>query len=176
MMRNVSLDNFPSHSVSDCPHEISIMPQLPRPQSPLQSRELAKQTHRTLALDDSYNLAYRLGRRKRYQNMHMFLHNFQLDDLKSIVLTYLPNQLFRSFPNLLPLKDIFPVLWTPNQVVTGVVDRMTRPLYAHPLYIAQFRARAYADKGDFPVPLIIPSERHAFIPRGKPRGILQRFC
>ncbi len=175
-MRNVPLDNFPSHSLSDCPHEISIMPQLPRPQSPFQSRELAKQTYRTLALDDSDYLAYRLGRRKRYQNMHMFLHNFQLHNLKSIVLTYLLNQLFRSFPNLLPLKDILPVLWTPDQMVTRVVDRMTRPLYAHALYISQSRARTYADKGDFPVPLIIPSERYAFIPRGKPRGILLRFC
>jgi hypothetical protein len=35
-------------------------------------------------------------------------------------------------------------------------------------------ARAYEDKGDAPLPLITSSARHAFIPRGKPRGILQR--
>jgi len=30
------------------------------------------------------------------------------------------------------------------------------------------------DKGDAPLTLITPSARHAFIPRGKPRGTLQR--
>jgi hypothetical protein len=35
-------------------------------------------------------------------------------------------------------------------------------------------ARAYEDKGDAPLRLITFSVRHAFIPRGDPRGVLQR--
>lgn len=42
MMRNVFLDYVPNHSLFDCLHEISIMPQLLRPQPPFLSRELIK--------------------------------------------------------------------------------------------------------------------------------------
>jgi hypothetical protein len=37
----------------------------------------------------------------------------------------------------------------------------------------QIAAWPYEDKGDAPLSLITSSARHAFIPRGKPRGILQ---
>jgi len=49
-------------------------------------------------------------------------------------------------------------------MVACVVDRMTRPLQSHVPFISHGRVRAYADKGDFPVPLITPSARHAFLP------------
>jgi hypothetical protein len=59
-------------------------------------------------------------------------------------------------------------------VVTCIVDRMTRSSQCHAGHISHCHASAYADKGDAPLPLITPSARHAFIPRGKPRGTLQR--
>jgi hypothetical protein len=41
-------------------------------------------------------------------------------------------------------------------MIGRVVDRMTRSLQRHSCTLSYQRARAYADKGDFPVPLINP--------------------
>jgi hypothetical protein len=169
-MLDIPFNHLLSHSVTDCPGEISVFPQLPRPKSLFQSGELAEQSPPTVALDDSDHFSNRLGRRERDQNVYVFLAHFQFDNFKPIVLTYFLDQLFRSFLNLHPLKYIFPIFRTPYQMVTRIIDRMTRPLEPHALYISQCRARAYADKGDFPVPLITPSARHAFLPAAS-RGV-----
>jgi len=58
--------------------------------------------------------------------MDMFLHEFHFQNLDIVRLAYFPNHLFRSFPDLLPSKDLFPILRAPNQMVACVVDRMTR--------------------------------------------------
>jgi len=169
-MLDISFNHLPSHSVTNCPGEISVFPQLPRPQSLFQPGELAEQSPPTVALDDSDHFSNRPGRRERDQNLNMLHAHFQFDNFKSIVLTYLPDQLFRSFLNLHPLKYILPIFRTPDQMVTRIIDRMTRPLEPHALHISQCRARAYADKGDSPVPLITPSARHAFLPAAS-RGV-----
>jgi hypothetical protein len=174
MMSNILRDNVPSHPVSDCPGKVPVCPYLPAPQPSLQTRELAEQPSPAQAFYDSHHFPYRPARRKRYQKMDMFLPKFHFQNLDIVRLAYFPNHLFRSFPDLLPIEDLFPILRAPNQMVGCVVDRMTRPPQCHPCTLAYQRARAYADKGDFPVPLITPSERHEFIPRGKPRGTLQR--
>jgi hypothetical protein len=49
-------------------------------------------------------------------------------------------------------------------MIASVVDRMTRPSQSHASFITHSRARAFADKRDFPFPLIVPSARHAFLP------------
>ena len=169
-MLDISFNHLPSHSVSHCPDEISVFPQFPRPESPSQPGELAEQSSPTVAFDDSDHFSNRPGRGERDQNVNVFGAHFQFDNLKSIVLTYLPDQLFRSFLNLHPLEYILPIFRTPDQMVIRIIDRMTRPLQPHALYISQRRARAYADKGDFPVPLITPSARHAFLPAAS-RGV-----
>ena len=168
--------HVPSHPVSDCTSEISVFPQLPAPQPLLQSRELAEQPPPTVAFDYPHDLPYRSRWRERYQKMDVLFQELHFQDLDVIRLADLPDHLFRSFPNLHPLEDLLPVLRTPHQMIARVVDRMTRPLDAHALFIPHRRARAYADKGGFPAPLITSPARHAFIPRGKPRGILQRFA
>ncbi len=173
-MSNILRDNVPSHPVSDCPGKVPVFPYLPAPQPSLQTRELAEQPSPAQAFYDSHHFPYRATRRKRYQKMDMFLPEFHFQNLDIVRFAYFPNHLFRSFPDLLPIEDLFPILRAPNQMVGGVVDRMTRPPQCHPRTLSYQRARASTDKGDFPVPLITPSERHEFIPRGKPRGTLQR--
>jgi len=173
-MLNILGNDVLSHPVSDRPGKVSILPNLPAPQTPLQTRELAEQSPSTLALDDSHDLPNRPARRKRYQNVDMFLPQFQLQNFDIVRLADFPHHLFRSSPDLLPVEDPFAVFRAPNQMVRRVVDRMTRPPQRHSCTLAYLRARAYQDKGDFPVPLITPSEMHEFIPRGKPRGTLQR--
>ena len=159
------LDNhIPSHSVSDCPGEVSVFPQLPAPEPLLEPRELAKQPTPAQALDNPHDLPYRPRWRERYQQMDVVFHDLHLHNLDTIRLTDLPHHLFRSFPDLLSLEDLLPVFRTPHQMVACVVDRMTRPSQSHASSISHCRVRAYADKGDFPVPLITPSARHAFLP------------
>ena len=176
MMLDILGNHVPSHPVSDCPSEISVFPQFPTPQPLLQSWELAEQPPSTVALNNPHNFPYRPRWPKRYQKMNVFFHDLHLHNFYAVRLADLPYHLSRSFPDLLPLKDLLPIFRTPHQMISRVVDRMTRPLDAHALFISQCRARAYVDKGDFPVPLIIPPARHVFIPRGKPRGTLQRIC
>ena len=176
MMLDISGYYVPSHPVSDRPGEISVFPQFPAPQPLLQSRELAEQPPSTVALDDPYDLPYRSRWWKRQQKMDVFFLDFHFQNFDAVRLADFPYYLFPSFPDFLPLEDLLPVFRTPYQMIARVVDRMTRPLDAHALFISHCRARAYADKGGFPAPLITSPARHVFIPRGKPRGTLQRFC
>jgi len=106
--------------------------------------------------------------------MYVFYRYFHLNHFKTIIFADLSNQLFRSSSNLFSLKYLFTVFRTPYQVVTRIVDRMTRSSQCHVDLISHRHASAYVDKGDAPLTLITPSARHAFIPRGKPRGTLQR--
>jgi hypothetical protein len=145
MVNNVLLDNIPSHSVSDCAHEISILPQLPAPQSLFQTRELAKQSPPDVAFDNPNDLPYRSRWRERDQEMNVFFHDFHFQNLDAIRPANLLDHLPCSFPDLGPLEDVFPVFGAPGQMVRTVVARMTRPFERHALYIAYQRARAYAD-------------------------------
>jgi len=101
--------------------------------------------------------------------MYMLDRYLHLHDLKSIFFADLPNQLLRSFFNLVSLKDLLPVFRTPYQMVTRIIDRMTRSFNRHAWLISHHKARAYEDKGDAPLPLITPSVRHAFIPAASRR-------
>ena len=107
--------------------------------------------------------------------MYMLDGYFHLYHVKPIFLADLPNQLYRSFLDLFSLKDIFSVFRTPHQVVTRIVDRMTRSFDHHAWYISCLDARAYEDKGDAPLPPYNPLGKACIHPRGKPRGILQRI-
>ena len=104
--------------------------------------------------------------------MYVIGRYFHIHHIQSIILADLPYQLFRSFSKIRPIEDLFPVLGAPYQVVARVVDRMTRSLDGHAERISYCHARAYADKGDAPLPLITPCERHAFIPAASRGG----FC
>ena len=64
VMLNVPLHDSTSHTVSNRPCKISVLPQLPGPQLLLQTWKLAEQTPSTLALDDSYNFTDGSARRK----------------------------------------------------------------------------------------------------------------
>ncbi len=174
MVDDVVLDNVPSHSVSDCAREVSVLPQFPAPQSLFQTRELAKQSPPAVAFDNPDDFPYRSRWRKRNQEMDMLFRDLHFQNLDVVRLAYLSDHLPRSFPDLGTLEDFFSVFCTPDQMVRTVVDRMTRPFQRHALYIAYQGARAYADKGDFPVPLINPLGAACIPPHGKPWGILQR--
>ena len=106
----------------------------------------------------------------------MIDRDFHINHIKSIILADLSYQLFRSFSKIRPIEDLFPVLGAPYQVVARIVERMTRSLDGHVERISYRHARAYADKGDAPLPLITPWKRHAFIPAASRGGFCKGFC
>ena len=174
MMLDILLNDLPSHTVADRAGEVSVLPQLPRPQSLLQARELAEQLPRTNALYDPYHFSDGPSGRKRCQNMYMVLCYFHFRYLKSILVAYLTNHLFRSLPYLFFSEYILPTLRTPNQVVVRVVDRMTRPLQCHASFytIAPQGPMRIREASRLPYN---PPCKACIHPRGKPRGILQRL-
>jgi len=172
MMFYILPNHITSHTVSNWARKIPVFPQLPKPQLLSQPRELAEYTPRTLTLDDSHYFPNGQLWRKRYQNVDMINRYFHLDDTKTIFLTDLLYQLSRSFPKILALKNFLPVFRTPYQMVTRIVDRITRSLDCHDCFISYPAARAYADKGLSSAPPYNPQEKHAFIPAAS-RGV---FC
>ena len=140
--------------------------------SPLQSRKLPEQLPRAVALYYPHHLSDGPSGRKRYQNMYMVLCYLHFRYLNSILVAYLPNYLFRSFPYLLCSEYILPAFRTPYQMIIRVVDRMTRPLQCH----ASFYPIASQGPGRIRATSRLPYNppRKACIhPRGKPPGILQ---
>ena len=172
MMLNILPHHITSHTVSNRARKIPVLPQFPRPKSLPQPCELAKHTTRTLTLDDPYYFPNGKLGRKRYQNVDMIKRYFHLDNTETVFLADLLHQLSRSFPKILALKNFLPIFRTPYQMVTRIVDRMTRSLDCHDSLISYQAARTYADKGAVPLPPINPQERHAFIPAAS-RGV---FC
>ena len=143
MIFNIFLNNVTSHAISDGTCEIAVFPQLPRPQSVLQRREHAEQFPGTDAFDDSNHLPNRMLWRKRQQNMNMLSTYFHLNEFKIIFFTYFADQLFRTFPDLVVVKDFLSIFRAPNQVIAGIINRMTRSLYCHAQLISYITARAY---------------------------------
>jgi len=172
MMLDILINDLASQMVSDRPNKIPIFPKFSRPQPLLQSRKHAEQFSCTYALYCPNHLTYRMLWRKRYQYMYMILCYFHLIYLKSIIFTYLPYQLFRTFPYLFTNKYLFPIFRAPYQMVCCVIYRMTRPLQSHascytissqgPLWIRETSRLPYNPLG-----------MACIHPRGKPRGILQ---
>jgi hypothetical protein len=131
MMLDIFLNHLTSHSVTNRAGKITILPQLTTPKTPFERRELAEQLPCANAFDDTNHFTDRTFRGKRKQNMYMVQRNLKLNDLKAISLAYFTDQLFRSSLQLRTLKKLLTILRTPNQMVTRVVDRMTRSFYTH---------------------------------------------
>jgi hypothetical protein len=176
MVLNILLNHFTSHAVPNRPHKIPVLPQLSRPQTSLQRRELAEQSPCTVAFYNSNHFSNGSLRRKRQQNMNMFHCHLHLHNFKSILLSNFTDQLLRSFPYFLTVKYFLPILRTPHQMVTRIVNRMTRSSDRHACLISHFPARAYQDKGDAIRSPLNPLVEERIHPRGKPRGILLRIC
>jgi len=172
MMLDIFLNDLPSHTVPDRAGEVSVLPQLAAPQSLLQARELAEQLPRSDALYYPNHFSDGPPRRKRYQNVYMILCYFHFRYLKSILVAYLSNHLFRSLPYLFFSEYILPSFRTPYQVIVRVVDRMTRPFQSHASFytIAPQGPMRIRETSRLPYN---PPCKACIHPRGKPRGILQ---
>ena len=105
MIFNISFNNVTSHAVSDGASEITVFPQLSRPQAVLQRRKRAEQFPSTDAFDDPNYLPDLMLQSKRQQNMNMLSADFQRNQFKIIFFTYFTDQLFHMFPDLVALKD-----------------------------------------------------------------------
>lgn len=164
-----------SHSDSNCSGKVSIIPQFTGPKSSFQRRKLAEQLPDTLTFNNSKHFFNRPLGRKREQNVNVLCRFFHLNDFKTILFTDLADYLFSSFPYFLSLKYVFSVLRTPHHKIICILDGMTRSPDHHSSVISQSRARAYKDKGNVITPPYNLLDKACIHPRGKPRGILQRF-
>jgi hypothetical protein len=70
------------------------------------------------------------------RNMDMLNADLHLYELKIIFLAYFADQLLRAFLDLVVIKDFFSIFRTPNQVVAGIINRMTRSLDCHAGFIS----------------------------------------
>ena len=135
VMINIFFSHIVSHPVSYRFLKISVLPQFPSPQLPLQRCELPLQFPITVTRDCPDHLSNRPLYRKRKQYVSMIHCHLQLHNRKTLLLIDLPYQLLHSHPYISPFKYPFPILRAPLQLITCIVDRMTRSLDSHaPVY------------------------------------------
>lgn len=147
MMLYIFLNNVTSHAVSYRLRKVSVFPKLSRPQPALQRPKLSEQFSGTDVFNYSHHLSDRTLAGKRKQYINMFRHHFQLYDFKTIILTYPSDQLFRSVFDIFAFKDFLSIFSTPNQMVAGVVSRITRSFDLNAWFISQITISNYEDKG-----------------------------
>ena len=63
--------------------------------------------------------------------MNMLNAYFHLNEVKIIFLTYLADQLLRALLDIWAIKYFLSIFRTPNQVIAGVINRMTRSFNCH---------------------------------------------
>ena len=174
MMLYIFIDNLPSQTVSYCPRKISVFPQFPLPQFPLDSRILTKQLSCANTLQYPNHLPNCIFRMKRHQEMNMIYCYFHLLNFNIVLLTDFAHELFRSLPDLRFFKYLLTIFRTPYQVVCGVVDRMTRPFQCHASCYTILR-KGLCGLGRLPVSLITLWARHAFIPVASHGALCKAF-
>jgi hypothetical protein len=94
--------------------------------------------------------------------LHFIKPSLFFDDLR--------NQPFCSFLNRFTREDLLSIFRTPYQLVTCIVDRMTRSLDNHARPISYLDARTYEDKGDAPLPLNNPLGKACIHPSRQAAG------
>ena len=174
MMLDIFIDNLPSHTVSNRAGEVSVLPKLARPKPPSDSRELSEQFSRTYAFYCPNHLAYRKLGWKRHKHMYMIYCYFHFLYLYFVFFAYLFYNLFRSFPYRVIMKYLLSIFWAPYQMVSRVVDCMTRPFQCHASFYTITMQGPMWKRETSRLPYN-PPRKACIPPRGKPRGILQRF-
>ena len=98
---------------------------------------------------------------------------FHLHHVESVFFTDLSNQTYRSFLNVFSLEDLLPVFPAPYQLVTRIVDRITRSFDGRAWLISCHDPKTYDDTEDAPLPLYDRLGKACIHCRDKPQSILQ---
>ena len=138
MMLNVLSYHFCRYLVAYCPREVSVFPQFPSPQSPLQLSVFSEYCSRTQTLESTHHLRYRVSRWKRAEDMYViraYLHLFYRD---VVLLSYLLKHLADSICNR-AFQYLLAVLWRPYQMICGVVGGVGCSSENHARIVAKSR-------------------------------------
>ena len=122
MMLNISADDFGGHLVTDGTGKISILPKLPAPQAPFDTRKLLGNRSSTQALATSHDLDDRVP---GWEGAKIWWSG--LPSISSSSDVILLRNIGKQFPySLLDLavQNTAPIFGRPNQMVQSIVDRM----------------------------------------------------
>ena len=144
MMLDILVHNVSSQSVSVCTSKISIFPQFF-----FQTWESAKYSTSAVALDNRHDLPDRSRGGKLNLQVEVFFHDLYFQYFDVVRFAYFLNHLLRSFPDLDALEALLPVFRAPDQMITRVVDRMTRPAQRQSFTLSYRRARPMRLRGIF---------------------------
>src|SRR5438128_4928650 len=123
MLLDVSANDLRSDFITYCASKIAIFPELPTPQAPLDSWELAKDGPSTQTLEACHDVRDGVPGREGAKDMAMVRTHLHFLNGDVILLRNIGKE--RPHPLLyLALQHVSPVLGRPDQVVQGIVDGM----------------------------------------------------
>ena len=125
MMTDIPFDHFGGQLIPNRPRKIPILPQLAFPEPFLDRWVLPEQLAGSDTFHGPHYVANRILRRQRQKEMHIVIRYFHLLNVVLVFLGYLPEKLSRPLAQVLLREQVLPILWTPYQMVFGVIDRMT---------------------------------------------------
>jgi len=123
MMLNISSDYIVCYLFPNGSEEISLFPKMTSPKLFLNLRKFFENLTARYAFHNPYYFRYRISGRKRHQYVDMIFSNFTSIYLKIKVLCYLNKKFFDSFLNVAS-EYLFPIFWTPNQMIFRFINRM----------------------------------------------------
>jgi hypothetical protein len=138
MMLNVLSYHFCRYLVAYCPHEVSVFPQFPSPQSPLHLWVLSEYCSLTQTLESTYHPRYRISRRKRTEYMNVIRTHFHLFYRDLILVGYLLKHLSNTLRNH-AFQYLLAILWRPYQMICGVIGGVGCSSKNHARIVAKSR-------------------------------------
>ena len=127
---NVFLDNIFCHFISNCANKISIFPKFPSPQFFLNFRVILEYLLGRFTLKSLHYFRYRIPRWKTQKYMNMVLCYFHSLYFKLIGDGYFFKTFFKKFSDITSQYP-FSVFGSPNQMIPGIIYRMTCSSYGH---------------------------------------------
>jgi hypothetical protein len=150
MMPDISFDHVGGQLIPDRSRKVPIFPKLTFPEPFLNRWVLSKQLAGADTFQGSHYFADRIFRRERQKDMDMVFRYFHLLNVVIVFFSDLPEKLSCPLAQVLLREQVFPIFWTPYQMVLGVIDRVTRSSKRHAAIVTRNRLGGI---GGLPAPL-----------------------
>lgn len=181
--RDVMLDSFTSN-IANTSKEFTRTPEMSFPKVSPQPRMLFEDSICRITFKQLERLRNTHGIRNFNKKMYIVWLNTQLINLKSILFSYLSNNLVTKFSKFIKLKRIFSIFWFPHKVKGVLSSSVSKLSYFHFLFsYAKFKNTAHTTKRWFDVCTYSVAHSFSFfeniirwrfgLPRAKAQGILQ---
>lgn len=127
---NTFANDIGGHFISDTSNKIAVIPQLMRPKLLPQFGIPLKYFPGRNAFHYLDYSRWRISGWCFYKNMHMIFHHFHNIYTKLVFLSYLLKDFFHVSSHL-SIKNVFPILGYPYQMILKVIDSMLGTSYSH---------------------------------------------